>query len=158
MCLIQMLTMIMCLTFNLDVSGCLGAAGGRSCLTSIRCWVVRSNDVQSQTTKTVLVVRRPMSHCSSVFKPLNQRTRCVAFHTTLKREPATSTAIYCPSVTALINHQETSIYCKRKLFPYSLLSSVRPVITFPAEERHRPSTSTKLYLSLIHIWRCRRRG
>jgi len=34
------------------------------------------------------------------------------------------------------------------------LLSARPAVTFPAEERHRPSTSTKLYCLLTKARRC----
>ena len=34
------------------------------------------------------------------------------------------------------------------------LLSARPAVTFPAEERHRPSTSTKLYCLVTEAHRC----
>jgi len=34
------------------------------------------------------------------------------------------------------------------------LLSARPAVTFPAKERHRPSTSTKLYCSVTEAHRC----
>ena len=34
------------------------------------------------------------------------------------------------------------------------LLSARPVVTFPAEERHRPTTSTKLYCLVTEAHRC----
>ena len=34
------------------------------------------------------------------------------------------------------------------------LLSARPAVTFPAEERHRTSTSTKLYYLMTEVHRC----
>jgi len=53
-------------------------------------------------------------------------------------------------------YRQTSQVTFKVIWPCGRLSllSARPAITFPAEERHRPLTSTKLYCLVTEAHRC----
>ena len=77
------------LTFNLD--GCCGLRAASRCgrLARVSGGVVRSNNVESETTETVFIVSSTVGHCSAIFEPLDQWVCRVALQAALECKPVT---------------------------------------------------------------------